>query len=265
MFLNIFFKILIPFIVYTSAFAVTSNVNALGDIQSLFTVDKISVKGTRKVEPEAILEKISIKEGQKIDNYSLRSAIMSIYGLKYFEKVEAHLEKEGKKNILVFKVVEKPVIRTVSFEGNDEVSRDDLKEQVKTKEYNILDVNTIKKDINLIEKFYEEKGFYLVQVDYELKENENKSLDLIFKIKEFDKVRVKKILFLGNNEITDLELKNNMQTREESLFSGLSGSGNFKDFNFQVDIERIKMLYKSRGYLQVNVGNPAITVSEVSS
>lgn len=256
--LTLFILVLYP----TWSMGITTNANSLGEPKTLFTVDKIEIEGTKKVEPEAITQKISLKPGQKIDNYSLRSAIMNIYALKYFEKVEAHLEEKGGQKILIFKVVEKPIIRAVKFEGNDEVSRDDLKDQIKTREYNILDVNTIKKDIQIIEKFYEEKGFYLVQVDYELVKNENGSLDLIFKVKEYDKVRVKKILFLGNNEITDEELKGFMQTREESLFSGLSGSGNFKDFNFQVDIERLKMLYKSRGFLQVNVGNPAITVSE---
>lgn len=240
----------------------SSGSQSLGESMRLFTVDKIEIEGTKKVEPEAINQKISISVGQKIDNYQLRNAIVSIYELKYFEKVEAHFREEGKKNVLVFKVVEKPVISSIRFEGNDEVSRDDLKDQLKTKEFNILDVNTIKKDILNIEKYYEEKGFYLVQVDYELKKNENESLDLIFKIKEFDKVRVKKILFLGNNKLSDDELKGYMQTREESLFSGLSGSGSFKDFNFQTDIERLKYIYKSKGHLQVNIGNPLITVSE---
>src|SRR5690606_20011909 len=140
------------------------------------------IEGTKKVEPEAISEKILIKPGQKIDNYAVRNAIINIYSLKYFEKVEAHLKQAGNQNIMVFKVEEKPVIRAIRFEGNDDVSKDDLKGQIKTKEYNILDVNTIKKDIQIIEKFYEEKGFYLVQVEYELEKNENQSLDLIFKI-----------------------------------------------------------------------------------
>ena len=53
-----------------------------------------------------------------------------------------------------------------------------------------------------------------------------------------------------------------METREEGLFSFLSDSGNFKEINFDTDIERIKLFYKSKGYLQVNVGTPQITVSE---
>ena len=53
-----------------------------------------------------------------------------------------------------------------------------------------------------------------------------------------------------------------METREEGLFSFMSGSGSFKEFNFQTDIERIKYFYKTKGYLQINVGVPEITISE---
>lgn len=53
-----------------------------------------------------------------------------------------------------------------------------------------------------------------------------------------------------------------MQTKEESYFAFLSGSGNFKEINFQTDIERLKYLYKTRGYLQINIQNPEVTVSE---
>jgi outer membrane protein insertion porin family len=53
-----------------------------------------------------------------------------------------------------------------------------------------------------------------------------------------------------------------METREESLFSALSGSGNFKELNFNTDIERIKYFYKTKGYLQINAAIPEITVSE---
>lgn len=235
---------------------------SLGKVEDFFKVDEIQVVGVKKVEPEAVTEKVSLKEGSMATNYSIREAIKSIYDLKYFEVVEAHHIKKDGKNVLQFKVKEKPIVSKIIFEGNDEVSSEDLKEQIKTREFNILDVNTVKADVSKVQDFYEEKGFFLANVGYELVENSLGGVDLKFMIREFDKVRVKRIMFLGNNEIKDDELKSFMQTREESLFSPLSGSGNFKEFNFKNDVERLKYLYKTRGYLQVNIGNPSITVSE---
>jgi len=124
---------------------------SLGKHSEIFKVDEIKIDGTKKVEPEAILEKLSIKKGMIVDNYALRADIKKIYSMKYFELVEAHHVKEKNKNILKIVVKEKPIISKVLFSGNDEIGDEDLKEQVKTREYNILDVNTIKGDIHLLQ------------------------------------------------------------------------------------------------------------------
>lgn len=236
--------------------------SSLGLSKTYFKIDAIEIEGTKKVEPEAILEKMSLKPGVELDNYTLRDDIRTIFDMKYFDSVEAHQKEGVDKNILVIKVQEKPIISKISFEGNDELSATDLEEQIKTKEFNILDVNTIKADLVILQKFYEEKGFYLANITYDLVKNEFDGLDLIFKIKEYDKVKVKKILFLGNHDVKDEELKAFMHTQEETFFSGLSGSGSFKEFHFKTDIEKLKYIYKTKGYLQVNIGNPIITVSE---
>lgn len=237
-------------------------VDDLGPRKKLFKVSGIKVTGIKKVEKEAILDKISIKTGSMIDNYMLKKAIEKIYALKYFEYVEAHREKKGNKNYLVFKLKEKPIINNIIFKGNSELDRDDLMSHVKTKEYSILDINTIKNDVLALQKEYEEKGYYLARVNYRFEKKDDDNLQLIYDIKEYDKVLVKKISFLGNKSFKDEELKAIMETREEALFSFMTSSGNFKEFNFQTDIERMKYFYKTKGYLQVNVGSPEITVSE---
>jgi outer membrane protein insertion porin family len=166
---------------------------SLGNHKALFKVDEIRVEGNKKVEAEAIVEKMQIKPGMMLDNYTLRNDLKKIYSMKYFKTVEVHKKVENSKNILIVKIQEKPIISKIIFEGNDEVSSDDLKEQLKTKEYNILDVNTIKSDVVTLQGFYEEKGFYVANISYDLIENEFGGLDLVFKVKEFDS---KKYYFL---------------------------------------------------------------------
>lgn len=234
----------------------------IGPIKEMFRVDSIEFTGNRKVESEAILEKLGTRQDMMLDNYLLRKDLSRIYEMKYFEEVEAYHKTTPGKNILLFKLKEKPIIGKISFSGNDEINDDDLKEQIKTKEFNILDVSTLKNDILLLQKHYEEKGYFLALASYMLSDNKNGSVDIKFNIKEWDKVRVKKITFLGSKNIPDVELKNFMQTREETYFSFLSGSGNFKEINFQTDVERLKYYYKTRGYLQVNIQNPEVTASE---
>ena len=245
----------------TLSFTVSS-AEDLGPRVDFFKIDKIDVTGNKKVEKEAILEKIGSKPGMVLDNYLLKRDLEKIYSLKYFDSVEAHQENEGGKNILRFEVREKSIITKISFEGNDGISDDDLKGQVKTKVFSILDTTSIKNDVQNLLKHYEEKGYFLASVDYRERKINEENIEIIFNIKEFDKVKVKKVSFLGNIAFKDEEIKSILQTQEDSLFSFMSGSGNFKEINFQNDIERIKYFYRMKGYLQINVGTPEITVSE---
>ncbi len=230
----------------------------IGTTSVLFSPQKIVVKGLKLVESEAILSKVAIEKNKPLTNYDLKKAIERIYNLKYFESVEAF--REGK--TLVFKVKEKPLISKIWIRCNEEVGDDDLIELLKSKENTILDISTINKDLLELQKHYEEKGFYLATIRKEIKKISDKSVELIFNVHEFDKIRVKKIIFLGNTAFSDNQLKAIMETREEGLFSFMSSAGNFKEFNFQTDIERLKYFYKTKGHLQINIGNPQVTISE---
>lgn len=253
-----FLFLIINLLLLGSAFAIED----IGPRRNMFRIDNIDVVGIKKVEKEAILEKINVKPGMMLDNYVLKKDIEKIYSLKYFEFVEAHQKKRAGKNTLIFKVKEKPIVNKIILEGNEEIDEEDLVSQMKTKEFAILDVNTLQLDVSAIQKHYEEKGFYLATVNYKIEKVNSENINVIFKIREYDKVRVKQVVFLGNKAFSNTQLKDIMETREESLFSFMSGSGNFKEFNFQTDIERLKYFYKTKGYLQVNVGNPEITVSD---
>jgi outer membrane protein insertion porin family len=237
-------------------------VEDLGESVDYFKVEAIDFVGLKKVEKEAILEKINVKVGEVVSNYTLRRDLEKIYSLKYFDKISAHQEVIKGKKTLVFKLKERPLVSKIEFSGNEEIDDDDLLEVIKAKEFSILDVNTLKIDVQALQKYYEEKGYYLASVSYALEKVDKENSRVVFKIKEMEKVRVKKIIFLGNKSFSTKQLRDIMETREEALMSGMTGAGNFKEFNFKTDIERLKYFYKTKGHLQVNIGSPEVTVSE---
>lgn len=257
-FISFFFWSIISFSLMGTLFAAED----LGPRVTLFKIDKIELRGLKKVEKEAVLERIGSKVDMVLDNYLLKKDLEKIYSMKYFESVSAEHETVGGKNALIFSMKEKPIVTKITFEGNDGLNDDDLKGQVKTKIFSILDATLVKNDIQALLKHYEEKGYFLASVDYKEKKINEENIELQFVIKEFDKVKVKRISFLGNKAFKDEEIKSIIQTQEDSLFSGLSGSGNFKEINFQNDIERLKYFYRMKGYLQINIGTPEITISE---
>ncbi len=250
--LRAFYIFVISLLFYSISFSY------IGPEKSLFKVEKVRIDGLKKIEPQSIIQKLTSAPGKDITNYDLRSDIKRIYSMRYFENVEAH--REG--NILVFKVKEKPVISSLGFKGNEEFDKEDFEEKIQTKNFNILDTFALEEDVQTIKEMYEDKGYYLSQVDYDVKNRDEGRVDVNFKIKEYDKVKVKKISFVGNKVIPDKELKQFMVTREDSLLGFMSDAGNFKELNFKTDIERLTYYYRTKGYIQATFGQPSVTVSE---
>lgn len=225
----------------------------------LGAVREIRVSGNKKIEKDAILARIRSKAGDKGDRDSIAQDIRNIHALGYFDDVKA--DYEG--GVLTYTVVERPTIVSVEFEGNEQASDSDLKEVVKVKEYSIFDVNKIKEDIALIQKHYEEKGFYLARVDYETRPaKQPDQLALVYKVQDYDKVRIKKINFINNKRFSDDKLKSMLRnTREGNFFSWASGAGNFREAAFKQDLQMLTYFYLTEGYVRFQAQTPVVTIS----
>jgi outer membrane protein insertion porin family len=82
-----------------------ANVSAqeiIGPIREMFQVDSIEITGNRKVESEAITEKLNTRPDMILDNYLLRKDLSRIYDMKYFEEVEAWHKKRWRQEYLAF-------------------------------------------------------------------------------------------------------------------------------------------------------------------
>jgi outer membrane protein insertion porin family len=233
-------------------------------------VEKILIRGNKKITADAIKEKILQKESQPFNSDLLRGDIKKIYDLGYFETVDAYSDETSKDKInLIFEVKEKPLISSVVFEGNSDIDTDDLKKQVSIKPYTVLNVSDVKKAKLQLLKYYEEKGFYLASIKDELRdappdpdvESKEKNLELVFKISENAKIKVAKITILGNKNITDEEIKNIMESKEKGVFSWVSGSGSFRENIVDIDRERIAFYYTTKGYPHVQVSGPITSVT----
>ena len=78
------------------------------------------------------------------------------------------------------------------------------KKETGLKNYEILNTNKIKEATLKLEKFYEDKGFYLVKIEPVIEDvKKDETVRVKFLITENDKVKVKKITLIGNNNLKD--------------------------------------------------------------
>ena len=70
--------------------------------------------------------------------------------------------------VLTVLVKEKPSINEIMMEGNNKVKRDKIVEVMDLKPFSVASEAAIREDINKVQQAYREKGYYEVQISYEL-------------------------------------------------------------------------------------------------
>ncbi len=225
-------------------------------------VSAIEITGQKKIEKEAILARLKSKIDEKYSEENIAEDIKILFKMGFFVQIEVSKTEVDGKTVLQYHMVEKPTIAEITFEGNEDQKGDDLEEQLTVKQYEILNYDKIKESVLKLEKFYEEKGFYLVKIEpvvTDVKADETVSLKFI--ITENDKVKVKKITFIGNKNLKENFLKDRLLTQEAGFFTGLSSSGAFKQEAFERDLQILKFKYWNLGYLQVKIDRPLVSVT----
>lgn len=225
-------------------------------------IQDLTVEGARRIEKDAILQRVHSKVGTRLSSSQVRDDILGIFQLGYFESVDAEEEDVPGGVRLVFVVREKPIIQTIEFEGLEEFETDEIKSAIAAKTYEVLDIHKLNQSVTKLAEMYEEKGYYLADIQYDFKINDAKNqADVRFTVRENDKVQVKSIEIIGNTVIPDSDLKKLMQTQEGSPFSWLTGSGQYREAIFERDIQGLSFYYGTLGYVRARFGKPEVTVS----
>jgi len=225
-------------------------------------VEKIVIKGNRKIEADAIRVKLVSKEGQPFSEENVRNDITELFNLGYFYNVDVDRTEGGTKTVLTYTVTEKPSIAEIQYKGNSELEETELKDTTGIKPYEILNLAKIREAQEKLEKLYEDKGFFLAHVSFKVEPGKDPdTVKLIFDVKENDKVKVKRISFIGNKKMPSGKLKAGMITQEGGFFSFISGSGAYKQDAFDHDVQMLNYLYFNEGYVQVKVDRPQVYVT----
>lgn len=224
------------------------------------TVSQIRIEGNRRIETDAILEKMSIKKGQALSSERVASDIRSIFSLGFFEDIR-FFDENG---VLVVKVKERPVVTEIVYSGSEEFQEKDLQEASGLKPFNVLSLDKIRVAETSIAKKYEEKGYYLARAETQVEPIAGKENEVRLKVQivENEKVIVRKIFFVGNKVFPENDLKRVMLTSEGHVFSWATSGGTYREAAFERDLAALAYFYGNEGYIEAKFGKPRVTLSQ---
>ncbi|MFK7873319.1 MAG: outer membrane protein assembly factor BamA [Oligoflexales bacterium] len=223
-------------------------------------IQSIIIQGNAKVEQDAILLLMKTKVGQSIQPSIVQQDIRELYTLGYFSNIQIDQRKTTQGLELRVTVQEKPAISAIEFQGLDQLTEEDLADVVQTKVFTIIHESTITNDLQLIEKQYAQKGYYLASIYYELVNDGKDKVKVVFHVHEGQIVKIGSVDILGNHSFSTTRLLENMLGKPSSRSSAFGSASLYQEAMIQRDAMFLDFYYRDKGYAEVKVEDPQITL-----
>ena len=212
-------------------------------------VDNFKVSGNQRLEKETILSYLPFEKGDEVSSSDMNNALKQLYKTGFFEDVNVDLN--GK--TVEIKVVERPVISSIVFEGNDKVDADVLKGELQIKVRDVYEPVKINQDVERMKMIYQRMGLLNAQIEADIKQKTRNRIDVVFKIKEGSKKYIQDIRFEGNKAFSETSLQEAMMSKEHRWYRFLTSTDTYDPDRLNYDKELLRRFYFERGYIDFEV------------
>jgi outer membrane protein insertion porin family len=206
----------------------------------------ITVIGNRHIGADLIRSHFHAAPDGRLDATALDAALKDLYATGLFINVK--IAHAGDRVLVT--VVENPTIGIVAFEGNKKIKDDDLKKEVQSKPGSPLARAFVQGDVVRIQDLYRQRGYFDVNIapkTIEVKKGDDSRLNLVFEIKEGDKLAVRQVRFAGNTVFSETKLKAVVKTGVTNVFSFLLNNDAFDADRVDNDRDLLRRFYLAHG------------------
>ncbi len=208
------------------------------------TVVDIRVEGNETIPASWILQRIQTQPGRKLTERMIREDKRELLKTRLFGQVLSQFKETSRGAVLVYRVTERPIVRSVKFVGNKKIKDKVIRSWTGLEAGSPYDPMANKEAVERIKQEYKEKGHYHVRV--ELRQGSQPSdRDVIIEIKEGPVVRVTERVFEGVEQLWDDRIKTKLATKASilGLFRGI-----YRPETLAQDEAAILKYYRNLGY-----------------
>lgn len=224
------------FLVFTFLLLATAN---------SFAGQNIVVKGNQRIDNQIIESYIkralsSAKTSESRQDLALKKLLESDLFL------DAKIYSQG--GDLIVEVTENPIISEVKIVGNDKIEDDVLLDELSLKKRGVFSKFKLRSDLKRINDIYIKSGRYLANIEPKIVQKDGNRVEIIFEVKEGPRAKISKIIFVGNDDMNDSELAEEVTTKESSWYKFFSSADVYDSDKVEFDKEKLRRFYGSKGY-----------------
>jgi outer membrane protein insertion porin family len=213
-------------------------------------VAEIRIVGNKTIPSTQILNQLQTRTGRPFDPALVQRDIRKLASLGWFVDVQPSYEQAANGRVVIFKVVERPVVRYVEYLGNHGIRTKKLAKETGLKVGGPVDPYAVEDARRRIVDMYQRNGFNHTQVTV-LEGTKPTDQGIVFVIHEGTPQKIWKVEFEGNEFASDGQLRTKIESKRPFMFL-------FKGYvdrdQIDEDAKRLTAYYRSFGFFDARVG-----------
>jgi len=229
---------------------------------SVILVDTVLVEGNERLSDPVVFSTFGIQPGQEVGLRDLQAATKNLWSTGHFADVQVLVRGiRGEPVLLILLVEEQPILRTISFEGLENVDRGEVQDttgMIPGAPYSPVAAAAARAFIRT-ELAAEGIPFARIEEERRPVPGVEGQIDLVFNVEEGNRVTVAEVVFQGNSALRSEQLTGAMRTRPEGFW--WFQPGDFDQDAYEADlVGNLGDLYDSNGYLDFRILSDTVLV-----
>lgn len=214
-------------------------------------ISKIEFSGLKNIKRSDLAAITSAYVDEPFSDEVFNDILDRLYALDYFDDINPYAKHDTHNDtnvVLVLEVVEHPVIKSISFEGNRKIRNGELRDQIKLKASDVYVESKVLIDERIIRNYYLQKGYTTSKISHTTEETDD-GMVIVFTIDEGSNTVIREINFSGNTIVSARALKSKLELKEVGLFK----DGAYQPSTLEMDKQKVLSYYREHGYADVNL------------
>jgi len=223
-----------------------------------YIIGGVKVSGVKFLGEEQIISLTGLSVGDKITipGDELSSIVKRIWMQRFFSDVGIFIDSTHMDTVfLKINLQERPRVSRWEFEGVKSGEKTDLNERLKLRRGSELSDYILSSSSEIIRKFYVEKGF--LQTEVSVKQEEDtlivNAAKVTFVVDKKSRVKIKQIIFEGNNNIKGSKLASAMKKTKDMRILNFFSSKKFDEKEYDNDKKLLLQKYSEAGYRDARI------------
>ncbi|SHM93789.1 Beta-barrel assembly machine subunit BamA [Flavobacterium pectinovorum] len=233
-----------------------------------YILAKVSVVGKISFNEQTVVTFSGLQKGQEIavPGEEISGAIKKLGKLGLFDEIAFYVNKIDNDSIyLDLNIVELPKLNEVKFVGIKKSKVEGLIKDNNLTKNKIVNENLITTTKNYIENKYKKEGYYNTKVtitNTPADTTGGNQVNMLVRVDKGDKVKISKIDFIGNEKLTDNQLRAAMKDTKQKNFLRILKKSKFIPEKYKADLEKVVATYKEKGYRDARIIYDSVTYNK---